>query len=189
MHIDARELENGSLIEGDICIVGAGAAGISMALDWAGRSERVILLEAGGFEYEAQMQELYRGDQNAGGAEPLDQGDDPGSGAGAGCETCPVGKIGLDGTDDDREAASERIRLAGEEQAQGPGEAQDPLTDGHFGKHVIDQVRWRFDHASCATRRAEAPALARESYEVLMTAAVAPVRFESHPLRHSLLSS
>jgi NADPH-dependent 2,4-dienoyl-CoA reductase/sulfur reductase-like enzyme len=32
MHIDARKLENGSLLEGDICIAGAGAAGISMAL-------------------------------------------------------------------------------------------------------------------------------------------------------------
>jgi hypothetical protein len=27
MHVDARHLENGTLIEGDICIVGAGAAG------------------------------------------------------------------------------------------------------------------------------------------------------------------
>ena len=32
MHIDARNLENGSLLEADICIVGAGAAGISMAM-------------------------------------------------------------------------------------------------------------------------------------------------------------
>ena len=34
MHSDGRFLENESVIEGDICIVGAGAAGISMALDW-----------------------------------------------------------------------------------------------------------------------------------------------------------
>ena len=34
MHIDARTLENDSIIQGDICIVGAGAAGISIALDW-----------------------------------------------------------------------------------------------------------------------------------------------------------
>jgi len=31
MHIDARTIDNNTLIEGDICIVGAGAAGISMA--------------------------------------------------------------------------------------------------------------------------------------------------------------
>lgn len=61
MHTDARKVDNGSLIEGDLCIVGAGPAGISMALDWMDSSHRVILLEGGGFEYEDQMQELYAG--------------------------------------------------------------------------------------------------------------------------------
>ena len=62
MHVDARRLENGSLIEGDLCIVGAGAAGISMALDWAGSSRKVILLSGGGFDVEAQLQALYHGE-------------------------------------------------------------------------------------------------------------------------------
>ena len=35
MHTDARNIENNTLIEGDLCIVGAGAAGISMAMEWA----------------------------------------------------------------------------------------------------------------------------------------------------------
>lgn len=61
MHIDARELDNGSLIEGDICIIGAGAAGISIAFDWINTSHKVILLEGGGFEYDDQVQELYNG--------------------------------------------------------------------------------------------------------------------------------
>ncbi len=61
MHIDARELDNNSVIQGDICIVGAGAAGISMALDWEDSPYKVILLEGGGFEYEDQVQELYSG--------------------------------------------------------------------------------------------------------------------------------
>lgn len=61
MHFDARNLENGTLIEGDICIVGAGAAGISMALEFMNLPCRVILLESGGFEYEDRIQELYRG--------------------------------------------------------------------------------------------------------------------------------
>ena len=43
MHLDARRLENDTLIEGDICIVGAGAAGISMALDWDDSKYKVIL--------------------------------------------------------------------------------------------------------------------------------------------------
>lgn len=59
MHTDARTLEDGRLIEGDLCVVGAGAAGISMALDWAGRSERVVLLEGGGFDVSPEMQALY----------------------------------------------------------------------------------------------------------------------------------
>lgn len=61
MHIDARYLENNSLIEGDICIIGAGAAGISMAMEWMNTPHKVILLEGGGFEYDAQVQELYAG--------------------------------------------------------------------------------------------------------------------------------
>jgi len=62
MHIDARELSENSLIEGDICIIGAGAAGIAMALDWQQHAAKVILLEGGGFNLEAQMQDLYRGE-------------------------------------------------------------------------------------------------------------------------------
>jgi choline dehydrogenase-like flavoprotein len=61
MHIDARELPNNTLIEGDICIIGAGAAGISMALEFLNTSSKVILLEGGGFKYESQMQDLYKG--------------------------------------------------------------------------------------------------------------------------------
>ncbi len=62
MHIDTSELENGAVIAGDVCIVGAGAAGISMALDWIGSRHQVVLLEAGGFSYEAASQEQYRGE-------------------------------------------------------------------------------------------------------------------------------
>jgi len=62
MHIDARELTADSLIEGDVCIIGAGAAGISIALEWVHSSARVILLEGGGFNLEASLQDLYRGE-------------------------------------------------------------------------------------------------------------------------------
>jgi len=61
MHIDARTLEDGSLVEGDICIVGAGASGISMAMDWIGGPYKVILLEGGGFEYDDKNQDLFAG--------------------------------------------------------------------------------------------------------------------------------
>jgi choline dehydrogenase-like flavoprotein len=62
MHTDARTLETGSIVEGDLCIVGAGAAGISIALEWVGSSRKVILLEGGGFDFERAMQDLYRGE-------------------------------------------------------------------------------------------------------------------------------
>lgn len=54
-------MDNDSLIEGDICIVGAGAAGISMALEWINTPYKVILLEGGGFDYDEKVQELYAG--------------------------------------------------------------------------------------------------------------------------------
>lgn len=61
MHVDARTLDDGTTIEGDLCIVGAGAAGISMALEWIGTSHKVILLEGGGFEVNPTMQNRYKG--------------------------------------------------------------------------------------------------------------------------------
>jgi choline dehydrogenase-like flavoprotein len=61
MHIDARYLENNSIIEGDICIIGAGAAGLSIALDWINTPYKVILLEGGGFELDPKVQKLYEG--------------------------------------------------------------------------------------------------------------------------------
>lgn len=61
MHVDARKLGNDTLIEGDICIIGAGAVGISIALDWINLPYKVILLEGGGFEYDDKIQELYAG--------------------------------------------------------------------------------------------------------------------------------
>ena len=62
MHTDARTLEDGHLLEADLCIVGAGAAGISIAREWIGGARTVLLLEGGGFDYDAQMQDLYRGE-------------------------------------------------------------------------------------------------------------------------------
>lgn len=61
MHIDAREMVNNSNIEGDICIVGAGTVGISIAMEWINSSYKVILLEGGGFEYDDSVQDLFKG--------------------------------------------------------------------------------------------------------------------------------
>lgn len=62
MHSDARTLPDGTEIEGDLCIIGAGAAGISIAREFANTKHDVILLEAGGFERDPDTQSLYDGE-------------------------------------------------------------------------------------------------------------------------------
>jgi choline dehydrogenase-like flavoprotein len=46
----------------DLCIVGAGAAGITLALEMEATGLRVCLLEAGGSVYEAETQRLFEGE-------------------------------------------------------------------------------------------------------------------------------
>jgi choline dehydrogenase-like flavoprotein len=62
MHIDARELEEGHVIESDLCIVGAGAAGITMAKRLIDTPLDVCLLESGGLDSDDGAQELYDGE-------------------------------------------------------------------------------------------------------------------------------
>lgn len=62
MFHDARTLESDTLIEGDVCIVGAGAAGIALANELDGRSVRVVLLESGSRRPDRRTQQLYAGD-------------------------------------------------------------------------------------------------------------------------------
>jgi len=61
MFIDARQIRNGTLLQADVAVVGAGAAGISLALDLADRKLDVCLLESGGFVPDWASQSLYRG--------------------------------------------------------------------------------------------------------------------------------
>ncbi|MEM7114367.1 MAG: FAD-dependent oxidoreductase [Chloroflexota bacterium] len=62
MIIDARTLSAAERVETDICIVGAGAAGIALAHEFIGKSQKVVLLESGGFDFDADTQSLYAGD-------------------------------------------------------------------------------------------------------------------------------
>lgn len=45
----------------DVCVIGAGAAGMTLALRLAERGLDVALMEAGGFEISAESQEIYEG--------------------------------------------------------------------------------------------------------------------------------
>jgi len=59
---DAENLSDGEDLEADVCIVGAGAAGITIARDLAGSDTSVLLLESGGRSREEKTQSLYEGE-------------------------------------------------------------------------------------------------------------------------------
>jgi choline dehydrogenase-like flavoprotein len=61
MLAEARDVPAGKRLEADLCIVGAGAAGIAMARGLSGRGLRIVLLEGGGEQLEAATQTLYQG--------------------------------------------------------------------------------------------------------------------------------
>ena len=72
MLIDARTVPRDSVVETDVCIVGAGAAGITLALELIGTPLRVHLLESGGLDFDAATQQLYQGETDGHPYYPLD---------------------------------------------------------------------------------------------------------------------
>jgi choline dehydrogenase-like flavoprotein len=58
MIVDLSELENGSALDADLCIVGGGAAGIAIAQSFLGKGKRVCLLESGGYKIDEKTQRL-----------------------------------------------------------------------------------------------------------------------------------
>jgi choline dehydrogenase-like flavoprotein len=61
MLINAREVERNSVLETDVCIIGAGAAGITIAKEMIDQPLQVILLESGGMKPDTETQSLYDG--------------------------------------------------------------------------------------------------------------------------------
>ncbi len=61
MLIDANEIPAGQAIKTDVCIIGAGAAGITLANALASTKVDVLLLESGGFNADADTLALNRG--------------------------------------------------------------------------------------------------------------------------------
>ncbi len=60
-YIDARTYDGSTDLEADICIAGAGAAGITLARELSGAKFDVVVLESGGFSLEGDTQFLYHG--------------------------------------------------------------------------------------------------------------------------------
>lgn len=64
MLLDASTIPDGHTLSADICIVGAGAAGITLAMELRAMGQSIILLEAGGKTRAGESQGLYRGALN-----------------------------------------------------------------------------------------------------------------------------
>ena len=62
MIVDANGIDNGARLVADVCIVGAGAAGISLALSMSGKGLDIVLLESGHADLHAPTQSLYDGE-------------------------------------------------------------------------------------------------------------------------------
>ena len=60
MILDIRECQPGSTLQGDVCIIGSGAAGITLAREFLGTPHSILVLEGGGGIFEEPGQDPYR---------------------------------------------------------------------------------------------------------------------------------
>ena len=61
MILDAESLADGTRLAADVCILGAGAAGITLARELEGTGLTVVVLESGAETLEPDIQDLARG--------------------------------------------------------------------------------------------------------------------------------
>jgi len=62
MIIDANNVTKNTTLQCEICIIGAGAAGITIGRELIDKSFRVILVESGGLTFDTETQALYEGE-------------------------------------------------------------------------------------------------------------------------------
>jgi len=62
MFIDTRRVEQGAVVETTVCIIGAGVAGITLAMELDKKGIEVCLLESGGFNPDDETRDLCRGE-------------------------------------------------------------------------------------------------------------------------------
>jgi choline dehydrogenase-like flavoprotein len=62
MFVDARELPNNTVLDTEICIVGGGIAGITLALEFERKGIETCVLEGGDLDFNSASQSLYQGE-------------------------------------------------------------------------------------------------------------------------------
>ena len=62
MLIDLHEFSEPQILETDVCVAGAGAAGVALARKLVERGHDVCLLEAGGMDFDQATQDLCMGE-------------------------------------------------------------------------------------------------------------------------------
>ena len=61
MFLDAKYVPHQQKIQTDLCIIGEGATGITLAMELNGSGIKTALLESGGMAYDERTQALYHG--------------------------------------------------------------------------------------------------------------------------------
>ena len=62
MIANADSIPNGACLQADVCVIGAGPAGIALALDLSERGFSVLMLESGFMKEDSKTQQLYEGE-------------------------------------------------------------------------------------------------------------------------------
>ena len=62
MIANADNIPNGACLEADVCVIGAGPAGIALALDLSERGFSILMLESGFMKEDSKTQQLYEGE-------------------------------------------------------------------------------------------------------------------------------
>lgn len=72
MYTDARSLDDNKILTTDICVIGAGPAGTTLARELAGTDINVLLLESGGEKSDHRVQQLSSGKVTGDFTEPVE---------------------------------------------------------------------------------------------------------------------
>lgn len=63
MIIDGKQLDRSQSFQADICIIGAGVAGIVLAKELMGSGKKVLLIDSGGEHYDQATQDIYQAEK------------------------------------------------------------------------------------------------------------------------------